>query len=1360
MIPKSWKAAGLVLAMLCAAALAADPPYYVKGDTWQETLRASREALLEHEAKLAAKAEAKPEAKTTPPGIELGTWYRIGPFYVEGGKKDFDHSFPPEKEIDLAASYGKLRWRPAPQYEDGVVHNMRAGTHGSTYLYRTIAAKKARALTGYFGSDDGMRAWLNGKLIISHDVPRGPSPNQEKAKLELQEGTNHLLLKIHNNSGGHGFYFHTRPKPVRGARRRDPKQERRERLWDLLRRDFPSQHRHIAWERQDNIWAADWQPGDLAALAQRYVAATRLPSLADEAKALAAKGMESPAELHKVRLVYYRSRQVEAASELVKDFDFKALRLAIEDLAESFPEKYTRGAEFLRRLEALERRTVELAEAGGKGGGDATAKLAALGDELRSLRREALLANPLLDFEKLLIVRRGTKHKKLGLPQNWQGNCAVPRTGYDDAICTLGPVSPEGTLEVLFKPEKDAFVGDVDLHFDADRMLFSMPGSHGRWQIWEVRADGTGLRQVTPGEHPDVDNYDPCYLPNGRIIFASTRCFQGIPCVGGGNTVANLCVMDADGSNIRQLCFDQDHNWCPTVLNNGRVLFSRWEYSDTPHYFTRLLFHMNPDGSEQMEYYGSNSYWPNSIFYARPVPGHPTKVVAVISGHHGVPRMGELVVFDPARGRQEAQGALQRIPGHGEEVDPLIRDGLVNSSWPKFLHPWPLSENYFLVACQPTSRDLWGVYLVDAFDNMLLLEQMPGYALFEPVPLARRPTPPVIPSKVRPSKDDAVVYLNDVYFGRGLEGVPRGTVKKLRLYEYHYAYPRMGGHIHVGIDGPWDVHRILGTVPVFEDGSAIFKVPANMPIAVQPLDEEGKALQVMRSWFTAMPGEVLSCVGCHERQNTTAGLGRPVASTHPPVAIEPWRGPARGFSFVREVQPVLDRHCAGCHDGKPREDGRTLPNFADTSRGWRGFISSYIALHPYVRRPGPESDYHVQVPLEWGANTSELYQMLKKGHQGVRLDAEAWDRLITWIDLNVPCHGTWSEHRKIARDYHQRRLEMRTRYAGRPEDPEKYPGPPPERPEFVQPRPLPQRQPYAGEVPGWPFEKAEAARRVAAAGLAPELSLALAEGVTLELVLVPAGEFVMGAHDGAPDEAPECRVSIDKPFYMGRLEVTNGQYSLFDPDHDSRVISVYNKDQSNPGVPVSGSTQPVLRVSWHEAMAFCQWLGEKTGHKVALPTEAQWEWACRAGTDSPMSYGAADADFGKLANFADQRLNSLCRRDSPKWVPTIDSVNDGATVTQNVGRYEPNAFGLHDLHGNVAEWTRTAYRPYPYRADGRDEPAAEGHKVVRGGSFYDRPKRGRSAFRLPYPPWQKVYNVGFRVVVETDGKKVAAAAER
>ena len=350
---------------------------------------------------------------------------------------------------------------------------------------------------------------------------------------------------------------------------------------------------------------------------------------------------------------------------------------------------------------------------------------------------------------------------------------------------------------------------------------------------------------------PDVDNYDACYLPSEKIMFDSTRTIQGIPCVGGANAVANLCVMDADGKNARQLCFDQDHDWCPTLLNNGRVMYSRWEYSDTSHYFTRILFHMNPDGTNQAEYYGSNSFWPNSIFYARPIPNDPSKVVAIVSGHHGVPRMGELVLFDPAKGRDEDKGVVQRIPGYGKKVEPVIADTLVDESWPKFLHPYPLNEKYFLASCKPDPDSPWGLYLVDVFDNMVLLCEQPATPLFEPVPFRKTPRPPVIVDRVKTEKQTGTVYLTDIYRGQGLQGVPRGTVKSLRLYEIHYCYPEMGGHYCIGMEGPWDVHRILGTVPVYDDGSAFFTVPANMPIAAQPLDDKGRAIQLMRSWFTS-----------------------------------------------------------------------------------------------------------------------------------------------------------------------------------------------------------------------------------------------------------------------------------------------------------------------------------------------------------------------------------------------------------------------------------------------------------------------------------------------------------------------------
>ena len=206
----------------------------------------------------------------------------------------------------------------------------------------------------------------------------------------------------------------------------------------------------------------------------------------------------------------------------------------------------------------------------------------------------------------------------------------------------------------------------------------------------------------------------------------------------------------------------------------------------------------------------------------------------------------------------------------------------------------------------------------------------------------------MIPDRVDLKSDQAEVHIADIYAGEGMQGVPRGTVKKLRVYEPHFAYPGMGGHINIGIDGPWDGRRIWGTVPVDSDGSVSFKAPANTPLAVQPLDADGKAVAVMRSWFTAMPGEVVSCIGCHESQNR-APLGRPsLAVLRKPSQIEPWYGPPRGVSFKREVQPVLDKYCVGCHQGGQssppdlRVDRRAAASATSRRRTWPCTPSSAV----------------------------------------------------------------------------------------------------------------------------------------------------------------------------------------------------------------------------------------------------------------------------------------------------------------------------------------------------------------------------------------------------------------------------------
>ncbi len=1027
--------------------------------------------------------------------------------------------------------------------------------------------------------------------------------------------------------------------------------------------------------------------------------------------------------------------------------DWEALGLAIADLEETFGARYPRAAEFRRDLEMLRTQW-----AGGADAGEIRRAFA-------ELQRTALLANPYLDFDRLLLVRR--RADNLGLPENFYGNCSLKPAGYDNRIAVVPLLDGRAPLATLFAPEGDRFVGDVDLHFDADRLLFSMPDTRSRWRVWELHTDGTGLRPIVQIDEPDVDNYDACYLPDGRIVFSSTACFTGVPCVGGSGHVANLYLSAADGK-VRRLTVEQDHDWCPTVLADGRILYLRWEYTDIPHAFSRILFQMNPDGTEQMALYGSNSYWPNAMFYARPMPGHPTKVIAVVGGHHDVPRMGELVVFDPARGRFEAQGAVQRIPGRGRRVEPATLDLVTAQSSPQFLHPYPLSEKYVLAACKPSADALWGIYLVDVFDNMVLLREEPGYALLEPLPLAKTPRPRIVPDRVDLARRDAEVLLLDVYQGPGLAGVPRGTIGSLRVISYQFAYQGVGAEPDsVGLDGPWDPKLILGTVPVREDGSARFRVPAYTPIAVQPLDREGKAVQLMRSWFTAMPGEVVTCVGCHEPLTTAPPPGRPIAAVRPPADIAPWYGPARGFSFRREVQPVLDRYCVGCHDGRPRP-GATAPadltdrepaplQKNDSPHNLRArFTPSYYAVRRFVRTPTKESDLHLLPPYEYHADTTRLVQLFRKGHHGVVLDPEAWDRLITWIDLNAPAHGTWIEICGRERVDHQRarRRAMERAYCGTDEDPESLASlPHPERPVPVVP---PERR---DETPAEGSER-PVAPRAARAGAVRVIDLG--GDVTMELVEIPAGEFVLGEAHGDRDARPPHRMVIERPFLMGRREVTNAQFARFDPRHDSRLESgdFIEFSPGERGWPMGEPSQPVVRVSWRRAIEFCRWLSARTGMACSLPSEAQWEYACRAGTSTPYWYGGQDVDFAPFANLSDATNQSIDpfgwegRVEAlPRWRPADARVDDGYRVTAPVGLYRANAWLLLDMHGNAAEWTSSLYRPYPYdAADGREDPASPDKRAVRGGSWYDPPARARAAFRQAYGPEQGVFDVGFRVM--------------
>ncbi|MFR9620811.1 MAG: SUMF1/EgtB/PvdO family nonheme iron enzyme [Rikenellaceae bacterium] len=993
-----------------------------------------------------------------------------------------------------------------------------------------------------------------------------------------------------------------------------------------------------------------------------------------------------------------------------------------------------------------------------------------------SLAREILLSNKALDNDRIILSRYslGSQGRSATAPllgtqaNNWTNQMSAVRVGFDAQIAQMSNLRGEKPhFETIYKPEIAAPLTDLMLHWDGDRILFTSINDDTLWDIFEVGVDGEGLREVIDVDEPDLEFFDATFLPNGKFIANSNIGYQGVPCVHGTAPVGNMVLFDPKDGSMRRLTFDQDANWHPVVANNGKVMYVRWEYTDLTHYFSRITMHMNPDGTEQKALYGSGGFFPNSTFDIQPLPGNTSKFIGVISGHHGVARSGRLMLFDPAKSRKKSEGIAQEIPFSTRPIDPIIRDGLVNGVWPQFLKPHPVTDKYFLVTAKLSDKSLWGVYLVDIYDNMTLIAECEGEGLINAIYLQKRDTPPAIPDKVDLSSTQASVYIQDIYEGEGLPGVPRGTVKKLRVFAYEYAYVRSpSNHIAQGIQSGWDIKRLLGEVDVNVDGSTIFEIPANTPVSLQPLDSLGQAMQWMRSWFTAMPGEVVSCVGCHEDQNTIALPKRSEASQQSPQPIVAWEGGVRPFTYELEVQPVLDRACVGCHNSNSQ-----LLNFeggiADDGGGFPDlelqFSKSYLNLHPFVSRQGPEADALVMKPYEYHASTSELIRILRNGHHGVELADAQWRTLYAWIDLNAPYHSAFVQNDLGGYNQIDRRRELSMCYNNIDVD---WLQEIENRAKYLESKGAIEAVVPDYEAPtyreakakGWPFDATEAEAMQQALGESRK-EIDLGEGVKMVFRLVPAGQFVMGSNEGGAESAPQCRVKIDKPFWMGEIEVTNQQYNALVPDHDSRYMAQFWKDHTGPGYEANRPNQPVIRVSYDQMEAFCEALSAKVGLSVKLPTEAQWEWAARAGSQEAFWFGAVDADFGAYENMADVQLEKMAvsgvnPRPMSKsgalfkyynYLPKSEEVDDGEMIQAEVGRYKPNPWGLYDMLGNVREMTSSDYIPYPYK---REVSTAHVDKVVRGGSWIDRAKFSTSYSRKSVAPWQPSNNVGFRLIIE------------
>jgi hypothetical protein len=513
--------------------------------------------------------------------------------------------------------------------------------------------------------------------------------------------------------------------------------------------------------------------------------------------------------------------------------------------------------------------------------------------------------------------------------------------------------------------------------------------------------------------------------------------------------VSNLYRCDADGKFLRRLTFDQVHNNYPTVTQDGRILYTRWEYNDRSQIYPQPLLQMMPDGTGQTEFYGGNSWFPTTILHARNIPG-TGKVVAIATGHHSR-QTGKLIVLDPAKGRQEADGAQLIAPVRetkAEKIDAYGQDGEL------FQYPYPLSETEYLVAYHPVGwqpgRDWsfsprFGVYWMHQDGRRELLAADPTLPCNQPVPLRVRRAVFRRSDLVDYRKAEGTYYVQDVYAGLAMQGVARGTVTTLRVVALDFRAAGVGDNgnhgpgggalistpIAIG-NGAWDPKIILGDATVHEDGSVFFKVPARTPVYFQLLDANGRMVQSMRSWSTLQPGENASCTGCHEHKNSSppVALQQTRAFRKGVEALKPFHGATRGFSFAREIQPILETRCVSCHDGgsgTPYNLTRAEVVDAAAKRRW---MQSYLDLthsqpegrkrdqqhrwrgnpdHPMVNWISAASVPTPIPPYSAGSNRSRVTTLLDEGHGDVELTREEKEKLAAWIDLGVPFCGDYTE---------------------------------------------------------------------------------------------------------------------------------------------------------------------------------------------------------------------------------------------------------------------------------------------------------------------------------------------------------------
>jgi len=637
-----------------------------------------------------------------------------------------------------------------------------------------------------------------------------------------------------------------------------------------------------------------------------------------------------------------------------------------------------------------------------------------------AIRRMAL-ANPLLDFDDLLFVKRvpGTFTHMSDQYYGWfsrpGGGLYVLENFKSDEprLRCLTPELPPGSI---LRP---------DLSYDATKVLFAYckhyPGLKDEpdklnkanvpedafYHLYEMQLDGTGLRRLTRGKY---DDFDGRYLPDGRIVFLSTRRGQHVQCgpasseasadgqlpdcyvrCGGGPSrpvaVYTLHVMNPDGTGLAQISPFEMFEWTPSIDYQGRILYARWDYVDRHNMPYMSLWSTMPDGTGAQAVFGNFTTNPHCIFEARSIP-NSQKLIFTASGHHAFTG-GSLVLLDPHRA-PDGEAAMRRLTP--EVVFPEAE------GWPQtyFANPYPLSEEHYLVAWSAsrlppgTPRPDWGMpgepndlglYLFDAFGNLNLLYRDPAISSMYPLPIRPRPKPPVVSPRMDwAGSQEGRMLLANVY--EGLGSVERGSVRRLRLVGIpQKTHPTMN-FPSIGLTRDDPGKFVIGTVPVEEDGSAYFHVPSGVSFFLQALDSEGMAVQTMRSATYVQPGQTYTCIGCHEPRNTSPANSFPIAMSRAPSKINPGPEGSWPLDFQSLVGPVLEAHCTDCH--KPGAEGAEFDLTPEKSYdSLVNFGKPSLREHVLARYAQGRS-----VAGACASTQSPLVTLLKKNHYDVKLQPD------------------------------------------------------------------------------------------------------------------------------------------------------------------------------------------------------------------------------------------------------------------------------------------------------------------------------------------------------------------------------------